>query len=48
MKVGGFFIGVEAVLLNAAALGFERCRLIRTVTLNSFERVVSNDRTCQC
>ena len=34
MKVGGFFIGAEAVLLNAAALGCERYRLITGFALS--------------
>lgn len=29
MKVGGFFIGAEAALLNAATLGCERYGLIK-------------------
>jgi hypothetical protein len=32
MKVGGFFIGAEAVLLNTVTLGCERYRLISIVT----------------
>ncbi len=32
MKVGGFFIGVEAALLNTATLGCERYGLFSTVS----------------
>lgn len=33
MKMGGFFIGVEAALLNAVTLGRERYDLVTTPVL---------------